>query len=428
MNRITATILAVGAAALVACSGAWAQSKAAAKKDAQPAAQSVRIAFLDPLSGPFAAVGQNILKQFQVAAEIVNKKQLAGPGVMFEIVPFDNKGSPQESLTLLRAMVDQGIHYVTQGNGSHVAIPLSDAISKNNERNPSQSMVFLNYAAVDPDLTNSKCSFWHFRFDANTEMKMEALTDYMKTRPEIKAVYLLNQNYSHGHQVARVAKELLSRKRADIKVVGEDLHPLGQVRDFSPYIAKIRASGADTVITGNWGTDLTLLVRAARDAGLTANFYTYYAGVTGTPTAIGAAGAERVRQVSYWHPNIDKYPGEDIYVDFKKRFGEEWYTLASYTSMTMLAEAVKRAKSTDPLRVAYAMEGLRMPSLLGEIEMRASDHQLQQPLFVSTWTKAGGAVKYDSEKTGYGFRTERVIPTYVAATPTSCAMQRPSRP
>ena len=392
------------------------------------AAQVVKIAYLDPLSGPFAAVGQNILRHFQFAAEAVSDRQLAGPGIRFEIVPFDTKGSPQEALTLLRAVADQGIRYVAQGQGSHVAIPLSEAIARNNERNPAQSMVFLNYAAIDPDLTNGKCNFWHFAFDASVEMKMEALTDYMKGKPEIRNVYLLNQNYSFGQQVARFARELLARKRLDVKIVGEDFVPLGQVRDFSPYIAKIRAAGADTVITGNWGTDLVLFVRAARDAGLGAAFYTYYAGVVGTPTAMGASGADRVRQVSYWHPNIENNAMEPTYLDFKKKFGEEWYVLATYTSLAMLAEAVRRAGSTDPLRVAHTLSGMKLAGPMGDIEMRASDHQLQQPLFISTFTRAGGPVRFDSEKTGFGFRTDRAIPTYVAATPTSCNMQRPAKP
>jgi len=414
------------AGSLMLTGAVYAQGKGGAP---QSGAQVVKIAFMDPLSGPFAAVGQNQLRHFQYIAEYVNGKQLAGPGVRFEIVPFDNKNSPQESLTLLRTIVDQGIRYVTQGNGSHVGIPLSDAVSKHNERNPAQSIVYLNYAAVDPDLTNSKCSFWHFRFDANNDMKMEALTTYMKDRKEISNVYLINQNYSHGQQVARAAKELLARKRPDVKIVGEDLHPLGQVRDFSPYVAKIRAANADTVITGNWGADLALLVRAARDAGLTANFYTYYAGVIGTPTAIGAAGADRVRMVAYWHPNIDKYPGEALYTGFKKQFGEEFYTIASYTSLTMLAEAIRRnGGNADPLRVAYALEGMKLPSLMGEIEMRASDHQLQQPLFVATWSRLGGAVTHDVEKTGHSWKTEMAIPTFVGAQPTSCQMQRPARP
>lgn len=418
-----ARAFALAVAAVAAAAAVSAQTKGAAASG-----PTVKVAYLDPLSGPFAAVGQNILRHFQVAAEIATARQLAGAGVRFEIVPFDSKGSPQEALTLLRAIADQGIRYVVQGQGSHVAIPLSEAIARNNERNPNQSIVFLNYAAIDPDLTNSKCNFWHFAFDANTEMKMEALTDYMKGKSEIRSVYLLNQNYSHGQQTARFARELLSRKRPDAKIVGEDFVPLGQVRDFSPYIAKIRASGADTVITGNWGTDLVLFVRAARDAGLTASFYTYYAGVIGTPTAMGASGADRVLQVSYWHPNIENNPAEPIYVDFRKRFGEEWYVLASYNSIAMLAEAIKRAGSSEPLKVAHTMSGMKMNGLMGEVEMRASDHQLQQPLYISTFTKAGGPVRFDAEKTGFGFRTEKVIPTYVASTPTSCNMQRPARP
>jgi branched-chain amino acid transport system substrate-binding protein len=348
--------------------------------------------------------------------------------VKFEIIGIDNKLSPQETTSALRSAMDQGARYVVQGNGSGPALAIMDALEKHNARNPGKEVVYLNYAAVDPDLTNSKCSYWHFRLDADTSMKMEALTTYMKDEPSVKKVYLINQNYSHGHQVSKYAKEMLKRKRPDVQIVGDDLSPLAQVRDFSPYIAKIKASGADTVITGNWGTDLVLFVRAARDAGLTAGFYTYYAGVIGTPTAMGASGADRVRQVSYWHPNVANNPLEPVYVDFKKRFGEEWYVLASYNALGMLAEAIKRAGSAEPLKVAHTMSGMKMSGPMGEIEMRASDHQLQQPLFISTFTKAGGPVRFDAEKTGFGFRTEKSIPTYVASTPTSCNMQRPAKP
>jgi branched-chain amino acid transport system substrate-binding protein len=429
MIRRQALAFAAAAALAVFGHGAAAQTKSAPTPAAPAATQVVKIAFIDPLSGPFAGVGTNLLRHFQFQADQINAQQLAGPGVRFEIVPFDNKASPQESLTVLKQVIDQGIRFVAQGNGSGVALALIDAIEKHNERNPNQSILFLNYAAVDPDLTNSKCSFWHFRFDANTDMKMEALTAYMKDRPEVKNVYLINQNYSHGQQVSRVAKEQLARKRPDVKVVGDDLHPLGQVRDFSPYIAKMRAANADTIITGNWGPDLALLVRAARDAGLNANFYTYYGGVLGTPTAIGAAGENRMRQVTYWHPNIvPGYPFEQQYLDFKKRFNEEWYAVATYTSLVMLAEGIKRAKSADPLRVAYAMEGVRMNAPHGEIEMRASDHQLLQPLWISSWTKVGGPNKHDVEKTGYTWKTEVAYPTFVASQPTSCQMKRPARP
>ncbi len=393
------------------------------------ASQTVKIAWIDPLSGPFAPVGQNMLRSWQYTAELANAANLAGPGVKIEVVGFDNKANPQESLTVLKQIIDQGIRYVAQGNGSGVAIALSDAIQKHNERNPGKEIVFLNYAAVDPSLTNERCNFWHFRLDINADMKMEALTSYMKDRPEIKKVYLINQDYSFGHSVEKAAEEYLKRKRPDISIVGKDRHPLGQVKDFAPYVAKMKAAGADTIITGNWGPDLALLIKAARDAGLNANFYTYYAGTTGVPTAMGAAAADRVRMVSNWHPNTEKFAGEALQTGFKKKFNDDFYTMQTHTGIAMLAEGIKRAKSTDPVKVAFAMEGMKFQGLTGELEMRASDHQLQQPVYIATWVKTDGkGVKYDQENTGHGWKTERKLDSFVAAQPTSCQMKRPAKP
>src|SRR5690606_4674584 len=194
-------------------------------------------------------------------------------------------------------------------------------------------------AAIDPSLTNSRCNFWHFALDINVDMKMEALTSYMAKRPEVKKVYLINQDYAFGHSVEKAAEDYLTRKRPDVQVVGKDRHPLAQVRDFAPYVAKIKASGADTIITGNWGADLALLVKAAKDAGLTANFYTYYAGTTGVPTAMGAAGEDHVRQVSYWHPNVTSNEANEIVEGFNRKFKDDYYVMATYTGFKLLSEA-----------------------------------------------------------------------------------------
>ena len=388
-------------------------------------AQTVKIAFIDPLSGLMAPVGQNQLHSWQYIADLANQKNWAG-GPKFEIVGFDNKLSPQESLTVLKQAIDQGIRYIVQGNGSSVALALADAVAKHNERNPGKEIVYINYAAVDPDLTNSKCNFWHFRLDANSDMKMEALTTFLAKDKNIKNVYLFNQNYSFGQAVARAAKEYLAKKRPDIKIVGEDLHPLAQIKDFAPYVSKIKAAGADTIITGNWGSDLALLIKAAKDAGLNANFYTYYAATTGVPTAMGAAGEDKVKFVGYWNVNNEKFVGADVAMGFQKKFNDDYYTMATYTGIAFLAKAFKETKSTDPVKVAHALEGMKVESLNGEVEMRKSDHQALQPLYIAKWVKLDGkTVKYDQEKTGYGWKTEALLPTYLATQPTSCQMQRP---
>ena len=406
--------LVVAAATLAACGGAWAQK-----------GEVVKIIRIDPLTGLLGPVGTNQDKSYKFFAE---KFSGAGnpAGVKFEFETIDNKLSPTESLNVLKAAIDKGVRYIAQGNGSSVALALSDAIAKHNERNPGKEVLYLNDSAVDPDLTNSKCSYWHFRFDADTSMKMEAMSSYMKDQPDIKKVYLLNQNYSHGHQVVKYAKESLGRKRPDIQFVGEDLHPLGQVRDFAPYVAKIKASGADTVITGNWGSDLSLLIKAANEGGYNGKFFTYYAGVTGTPSALGQNGAGRVYQIAYNHYNMggqmEKWMNE-----FKAKYNDDFYTGSVIRIYQTLGAAMAKAKSTDPVKVAAAMEGLKVQTFNGEVEIRRADHQLQQPLYMSVWLKAGGKYPYSPENTGMTLVPVAEYPNYVSSTPTSCQMKRPTK-
>ena len=413
----------MGVAAVV-FSGTLALGSSAVLAQAKPLqGKVVKIAWIDPQTGLMGPVGNNQLNTVRFMAEKYNATNPAG--VKFEIVPFDNKLSPTESLNALKASIDQGVQYIMQGNGSSVAVALIDAINKHNERNPGKEVIYMNTAAVDPDLTNSKCSYWHFRLDADTSMKMEALTSFIKDQPDIKNVYLLNQNYSHGAQVAKYAKEMLAQKRPGIKVVGEDLHPLAQVRDFAPYIAKIKASGADTVITGNWGSDLSLLIKAANEGGYTGKFLTYYAVVTGTPSALGNNGAGKVFMIAYAHPNMTGQPGQWM-KEFNQKFNDDLYTFSYQAMFELLGNAMAQVKSTDPVKVAKAMEGMRFKSFNGEVEMRKTDHQLQQPLYLTVWQKTDAKNPYSVEKTGMTFVPVKEFPSYVSSTPTSCQMKRPS--
>ncbi len=405
----------VAACAVAACAGA-----ALAQKG-----ETVKIAFMDPLSGPFASTGQNQLKSWQFVAERLSGAKNPS-GVKFEVVGFDNKGSPQESLNTLKAAIDQGFRYITQGNGSGAALALSDAVAKHNERNPGKEVVYLNYAAVDPALTNEKCDYWHFRLDADTTMKMEALTAFMKDQPKVKKVFLINQNYSHGQQVSRYFKEDIARKRPDVQIVGDDLHPIGQVKDFAPYVAKIKQSGADTIVTGNWSADLTLLVKALNDAGLKLPLYTYYAQVTGTPTVLAAGGDSEVYVVAYAHANHTGEIGA-LSADFKKKFNDDYYSYSTYNGIQLLGAAMAKAQSTNPVKVAAALEGLSFKSFAGEIQMRKSDHQLQQSMYITKWQKVDKANPYSVENTGYTFAPVKQLEPYVASTPTSCQMKRPSQ-
>jgi branched-chain amino acid transport system substrate-binding protein len=395
-------------------------------------AQTVKIAYIDPLSGPFAQTGEQGLAEFRFAVDRINQSGRLGK-VKLEVVPFDNKVSPQESLNQLKRVIDGGIRYITQGNSSAVAGALLEAVNRHNERNPGKEILYLNYAAVDPAYTNEKCSFWHFRFDANSDMKMESLTTYMAGRKEIKKVYLINQDYSFGHAVKKAAREMLARKRPDVQIVGDDLHPLGKVSDFAPYVAKIKASGADSVITGNWGIDMSLLVKAGRDAGLNVDWYTYYAGGLGTPTAMGEAAAGKVKIIAEYHSNVENNKAAKWDADYRKQAPKgnpDFYFLRGKIMWDMFAKAIIQAKSVEPKAVALALEGMRHDGELGEVEMRKSDHQLIQPLYVLTLEKSaakGGPknARIEMENSGLAPITNARLEGYTSATPTSCQMKRP---
>lgn len=344
----------------------------------------------------------------------------------FEISHFDNKARAQDSVTLLQRIIDSGIRFVIQGGGSNVAHALSDTIAKHNVRNPDKAVLYLNFAAQDPALTNEKCNFWHFCFDANVDMKLDAITNHIARQKNIKKVYLFNQDYAFGQAVAKAAREMLAKKRPDIEIVGDDLHPMGKLKDFSPYISKMKASGTETVITGNWGTDFSLLIKASKEFGLDVTYYTLNAQNAGAPKSIGAAGADHIKNVSAWHSNAAENKAEKFANEYRKKYKNDFYYATSKTALEMLAKAINDSKSTEPLKVARTLEGMKYQGDTGEVWMRADDHQLMQPIYISTFTKAGGKdVKYDLEETGYGWKTDARVEAKDTVMPTTCAMVRP---
>jgi branched-chain amino acid transport system substrate-binding protein len=378
---------------------------------------TVRIAFIDPLSGPAAAVTQNGLNHFRFMAE-----RLSTPQLRFEITGFDNKLSPQETLIQAQKAVDAGIRIIAQGNGSSAAAALVDFIAKHNERNPGREVIYLNYAAGDPVLTNEKCSSAHFRFDAHTDMKMLALARFIGGQKQIRKVYLINQDYSFGQAVRAAAAAMLKAERPDIEIVGDELHPLAKITDFSPYVVKIKASGADSVITGNWGSDLALLLKAAADSGLQAAWYTYYASGIGSPTAVRQTGlAHRVFAVIEGHANL--LQADAIEAEYLARFGGSFNVPRIRLAMEMLKDAVERSGSTEPLKIAQAMSGATRKTMYGgEALMRKADHQVLQDLYIASFGPLEPGMTYDEEKTGWGWKTAGMVPAAQTALPTTCRM------
>ncbi|MGJ8688846.1 MAG: branched-chain amino acid ABC transporter substrate-binding protein [Gammaproteobacteria bacterium] len=387
----------------------------------------IRIAYIDPLTGAFSATGYNGLVQFQFAVdELINSKGGLLGGRQVEIVPYDNKASAQESQIQLRRAISEGIQFIAQGNSSAVAGVLTDAIRRHNRRNPEQPLLFLNFAAVDPALTNENCNFWHFRFDAHADIKMQALTDMIAARDDIKRLYIIGQDYSFGQAVADSAVGQLLEKRPDIEIVGNELHPMEAVKDFTPYVTKIAQARPDAIITGNWGADMVSLAKAINDAGITVPVYTYYAAFDGITATLGAAAKNQVRIVHEGHFNPTPTPEFADYVRaFKAKNPEQDISYPRViNTVQMLAKAITEAGTTDPQAVALALEDMEFTSLGGErLFMRGEDHQIFQPIQISVHTDEN--IEFDGDNSGFGVYTEVSIALEDTLLEHSCRMSRP---
>jgi branched-chain amino acid transport system substrate-binding protein len=397
-----------------------------------PRGEPIRIAMIEGLSGPFANTGEAVYRNLLWAAERVNARggvKLPGGARPLQIERFDSKGQTEEALSSLRLAVDRGIAIVAQGNSSAAASALIEAINKHNEREPQRRQLFLNYSAVDPSLTNEKCSFWHFRFDAHADMRMSALMGVLREDKDLKRIYLIGQDYSFGQGVLREARRQLGAQRPDVQIVGDELHPIGRVKDFLPYATKIKTSGAQAVLTGNWGNDLTLLVKAARDVGFEGRFYTFYGNALGAPAAIGEAGVGKVVAVADWFPNVPNADSETFYRSFRERFPkpeDDYVHMRMQLMIEALAQAIERAGKVEAGAIAAALAQADV-SLAGQRgRMREGDHQFQQNLAVAVMERQGApGVKFDVEGSGYGFRVIRNLTPQQAEMPHTCTMGRP---
>jgi branched-chain amino acid transport system substrate-binding protein len=437
MFIVLSKALKLGAAAL--CAGAFACASALAQTT-----PTIKLAIVEGFSGPNGNAGEAVFRNFLWATERVNARggvrlpASAGGNAVFALERFDSKGQNDEALSSLRSAIDGGARIILQGNSSSTAAVLIDAINKHNERDPARRVVFLNYAAVLPELTNEKCSYWHFRFDAHLDMRMAALMGVVKDDAALKSVYLIGQDYSFGQAVAREARRQLAVLRPDVQVVGDELHPIGRVKDFLPYAAKIKASGAGAVITGNFGNDLSLLIKAAREVGYEGKFFTFYGNALGAPAAIGEAGVGKVLAVADWLPNVQTAGSEAFYKSFRTRFPkpEDDYV---HMRMQLLVESLTQALETvgkqggvgssanvDNVMLAAALERASVAVSGQAGQMRATDHHVQQPLVVGVMERQGTpGVKFDVEGSGYGFRVVKSLSAAAAEQPTTCHMVRP---
>jgi branched-chain amino acid transport system substrate-binding protein len=385
---------------------------------------TIKIGVIIPLSGAVAQLGEQDVAHFNCLYEEINAKG-GVLGKKLEVKYYDNKNSASDTVLQMNRAIADGVRILAQVHSSGCTAALTEAVRKHNARNPDQQVILFVWDTTDTIFNNEACNFWMFHFGQNATQRGEGLGRFVAKDKSIKSVYLINQDYSHGHASTKAYRAVLERMRPDIKIVGDILHPVLKVKDFSPYVNAIIASKADVVMTSSWGNDLILLVKEAHKSGLKARLITTYAGVIGTPTALGEAG-EGAIQMTEWHINYKNGDNETstFALRMKKKTGMDMYYQDINTMTAFMIKAMEGTKSTKPIDIAFALEGMKMMTPTGEYTMRAEDHQALAPQIVSVFSK-NVKPEFTIENTGMGWITLMEIPQINV--PTTCKMERPKR-
>ena len=390
-------------------------------------AAPVKIAVLESLSGPQASTGQAYRAAVRYA---VDKLNAAGGwnGQPVQLLEYDNQGGPAGASDKLKAAAADGVQIVVQGGSSAIGGQITEDVRKHNLRNPGHEMIYVNVGAEAAELTGEKCNFHHFRFAANAQVRTKALVLAMKQAKALGTkVYSINQNYSWGQDMEKAIVD--NAALGGYTVVEKTLHDVNKIQDFAPYVAKISASGADTVFTGNWSNDLLLLMKATKAAGLKVRFGTVYLDQAGN---IATAGDQAIGHfvAQTFNAEATGAEGERFMADYKAKSGHLPVATEPQTvfGLDMVADALKRTKPENgELNVnalAKILETTKLKTPMGELIMRAADHQVLLPIVVSMVSKDA---KYKADETDLGFKPVKVFTADEAASPAqaSCKMQRP---
>ena len=390
-------------------------------------AAPVKIGVLETLSGPQASTGQAYRAAVRYAVDKLNASG-GWNGQPVQLLEYDNQGGPAGASDKLKAAAADGVQIVVQGGSSAIGGQITEDVRKHNLRNPGKEIVYINVGAEALELTGEKCNFHHFRLAGNAQVRTKALVLAMKQAQALGTkVYAINQNYSWGQDMERAIVD--NAGAGGYQVVEKTLHDVNKIQDFAPYVSKISASGAETVITGNWSNDLLLLMKASKAAGLKVRFGTVYLDQVGN---IANAGEQAVGHyvVQAFNPEAAGAEGERFVADYKAKSGHPPVATEPQTvfGLEMVADALKRTKPVNGAlevnALARALETTRLKTPMGEARMRATDHQVLLPLVVSVVSRDA---KYKADDTELGFKPVKVFTADEAAVPAqaACKMQRP---
>ena len=339
------------------------------------AANTIRFGVDEIRSGAFKSNGDRIIWGVQAAVKEINDSGgLLGKKV--EIIIEDNQMKGAIAVQKAKKLIlKDKCDVIIQGSSSGVGGAIGQAM-------PRYKKIYLDTCAEAMGITGKNFNPYVFRTCLNAGMHVRGLAQHFGGKG-YKKVFLINQDYSWGHDVAKYYKKFIKEIAPDTEIVGEEYHPVFN-KDFAPYISKINASGADYVITGNWGTDLAQLIIQGRKLGMKVPVGCCFLDDDAVMN-IARNAALGCISANMYILGVDSQEAKKFEQKFHKSSGGKWpsfVAMEAYIGVKMLAKAIKKAGSMKAEKIIKAFEGLEWKGPVGTLKMRKEDHQNQTPVVI----------------------------------------------
>jgi branched-chain amino acid transport system substrate-binding protein len=348
------------------------------------AADTIKIAFMDPLSGPVALVGQSVHQIFRFCVDQTNKKG-GLLGRQIEGIYVDTEFKPQVAVRKAKELIlDKKVDFIVIGSSSNIGealMPVSAEYKK----------ILVNLGALSNIIHSSKFfSRYAFRPQFNTWAQGAAYGAYYGGQP-YNNFYLLNPDYAFGHDFSEAVIDNLKKKKPSAKILADEYYQVG-VKDWAPFLSKIKTSGAEVVVTCAFGTDALTLLKQAHQFDLKVSIGDYTLTVPSVLTGAGetALGVVTVGGILNTDPNPNVQRMDQMVHEMNKNdpnTDTHWaygVTLDYINGWNFFMAAVEKAKSLDPEKIIKTWEGMEYTSLNGDkVIMRACDHQMLLPMSVA---------------------------------------------
>lgn len=345
------------------------------------AEETVRFGVCEIRSGAFKTNGDRTIWGIEAAVKEAND---AGGllGKKIELVIEDNQMKPEIAVQKVKKLVMQDdCVVVIQGSSSGVGGAIGQAM-------PRLKRIYLNTNAEAMAITGENFNPYVFRTCLNAGMHVKALAYYFAKQTQLRKPFLINQDYSWGYDVADYYERFIQRYAPETEVVGREFHPVF-AKDFAPYVTKIMGSGADYVISGNWGTDLTQLVVQSRKLGMNLPIGATFLDDDGA-MSVAKEAAEGCIQANMYILGVESDKARQFEETFHKSSGGKWPSfviMEAYIGTKMFIDAVRKAGSFETDKIIEAFEGMTWEGPVGTITMRKEDHQAQTPVVIAEYAE-----------------------------------------